>query len=1025
MLKKISLVALSLCVLMVAFFIYQSNQNDIKEVTYEDFLKFRIERKKNKKPNYGMPDKAMLWYYEQRAYPLGYIPENWRSEAYEHIKKNNEPVRLEKTNNSFQWTQLGPGNIGGRIRAIVVHPQNSNIIFIGAVSGGVWKTTNGGQSWFPCDDYMENIAVCALAIDPDNPNIIYAGTGEGFFNLDAIRGEGIFKSTDQGQTWIRLASTLNDKFYYVNKLEFDKQTKRLWAATRKGLFYTTNGGASWVTALANQSNADVHCMDVEIAYTQPNTTVYASFGMWGNSVVYRSVDGGNTFDVSAPKISGSNYGRIEIAVSQSNPLVAFVSIMNTSTYGTLSLKKTTDGGNTWSDIAVPGPSASGAQTYTGSQAWYDNILYIDPSNSDIFYAGGIDFWKSTNGGSNWTQKTNWYQLTGYQYVHADHHAIAFDPQNANVMYLGTDGGIFKSTNKGETWTSINNNLFITQFYYGAVDPSQSKYYGGTQDNGTLKSTGTTTWTEILGGDGGATEVDFVNPNTIYMEYVNLAIFKTTNGGSSYFKVMNGIPTGSNYWDGTTDRVLFIAPFVMDPNNPQILYAGTYRIFKTTNGAANWTAVSGDLTNSTNQMISTIAVADGNSNVIYVGTTNGRVLVSTDAGANWVLKNSGLPNLYVTRVAIQKDNPAVAVVTFSGYTAGSKVFKTTNYGDTWTNISGNLPNIPANCAFINPQNNQNIVIGMDLGVFVTTDNGTTWQRQVQGMANVAVLDLVYRKSDGKLFAFTHGRGAFVTNFSAGSGGGDPTPLELAYDDGSPSSGYYWNNDNQGSAVRFTPTIQNAKLISGLIYITGVNAGSAIYKPIVLSKNSQNAPGSYLASIPNRTASTTNGWDEVDLSSFNIIVNDEFFYGYLNTGGNKIVYGYDAVNNGRAWDYDGTTWSPWSETYFFRVKIQSAITEVVIENIIPENFELSQNYPNPFNAETTIIFKLPKNEYAKLIVYNSNGQKIATLVDNNLNAGVYNIKWNGKDDNGKPAASGIYIYKLEAGSFVKSLKMNLVK
>jgi len=1005
----------------LALYFFTDNR---REATNEDFLNYRIEKKKNKKPSYGMPDKATLWYYQQRAYPLGYIPENWRVEAYEHIKKNNEPIRLEKNNNALQWTQLGPGNIGGRIRAIVVHPQNSNIIFIGAVSGGVWKTTNGGTSWFPCDDYMDNIAVCALAIDPDNPNIIYAGTGEGFFNLDAIRGEGIFKSTDQGATWSRLSSTLNDKFYFVNKLEFDKQTKRLWAATRKGLFYSTNGGSSWTTALANSNNYDVHCVDVEIAYTSPSTTVYAAFGIFGNGTVYRSTDGGNTFDISSPKIQGSSYGRIEVAVSNTNPQIAFVSIMSASNYGTASLKKTTDGGNTWTDITVPGPSASGAQTYTGQQAWYNNILYVDPSNSNIFYAGGIDFWKSTNGGINWTQKSNWYPLSGYQYIHADHHAIAFDPQNLNVMYIGTDGGIFKSTNKGETWASLNNNLFITQFYYGAVDPSQSKYYGGTQDNGTLKSTGSTSWIEILGGDGGATEVDFVNPNTIYMEYVNLAIFKTTNGGSSYFKAMNGIPTGSNYWDGTTDRVLFIAPFVMDPNNSQTLYAGTYRIFKTTNGAANWTAVSGDLTNSSDQHISTIAVAKGNSNVVYVGTTNGRVLVSTNAGANWTLVNSGLPNLYVTRVAIYKQNPSIAVATFSGYSIGAKVYKTTNSGQSWTNISGNLPNIPANCAFINPENHNNIVIGMDLGVFVTTNNGTSWERQVQGMANVAVLDLVFRESDSKLFAFTHGRGAFVASFGS-SGGGGPTVEELAYDDGNPTGGYYWNNDNQGSAVRFTPTIQNAKVISGLIYITGVNAGSPIYKPIILSKNANNAPGSSLANIPNRTASTTNGWDEVDLSSFNIIVNNEFFYGYLNTGGNRITFGYSQTNNGRAWDYDGTNWSPLNETYYMRVKIQSTATEAEIENIIPEDYALEQNYPNPFNPETTITFKLPRAEKTKLIVYSSTGQKIATLVDNELNPGIYRIKWNGKDDFGKIVASGVYIYKLEAGKFTKSLKMNFVK
>lgn len=754
-------ISLFTSVLVLTFFLSGQMFFSSYELTMKDYLEWKIEKKKNKKPTFGMPDEAMKWFIEQRSYPQGFIPTGWRDEALRHIEENNKFLNGSE---ALSWTQLGPGNIGGRIRSIVVHPTDPNILYVGSVSGGVWKTTNAGSSWFPLKDNMENLAVCSMVMDPTNPNVIYAGTGEGFFNLDAIRGEGIFKTTDGGATWTRLSSTNNSNFYYVNKLMIDNTTNVIYAATRKGLFASTNGGNTFSGLLIGTGGADVHCMDVEIAYTSP-TTIYTSFGLFNDAFLYRSIDGGNSF---SPILTQSGHGRIEIAASASNPLVAIISFLDLNTNGVSIMGKTTDGGDNWFTMTVPGPSYSGASNYAGTQAWYDNILYIDPNNPNVLYAGGIDFWKSTNFGVAWSQKTNWYVQAGAPpYVHADHHAIAFAPYNTNIMFLGTDGGIFKSTNKGESWTSLNNNLFITQFYYGAVNPSGNTYYGGTQDNGTLKTTGSTNWTEIIGGDGGATEVDFNNTNLVYGEYVNLCFLKSTNGGSSFVKSMNGIPVGPGFWDGTTDRTLFISPFSMDPNNSNTIVAGTYRVWRTTNSANNWTAISGDLTGSgtgsSGATISTVIVAKGNSNVIYAGCSNGRVQVTTDGGSSWNLRNSGLPNAYCTRIATDPNNPATAFATFSGFTSGSKVYRTTNFGVNWTNISSNLPNIPVNCIVVNPTNINNLVVGTDLGIFTTNNGGTTWVQENNGLANVSVADLDYRSSDNKLFAATHGRGMFSATF----------------------------------------------------------------------------------------------------------------------------------------------------------------------------------------------------------------------------------------------------------------------
>jgi len=766
--KRTTYFYVTVLIIMGAISFILLSERYTQNFTKKDFLQWKIDKKKNEKPSAGFPDKAMKQYYEQRAYPLGYIPEGWRQSALEHIERHN--IAKIENSLSLNWAQLGPGNVPGRTRSIVVHPTNSNIIYSGSVGGGVWKTTNGGASWFPLKDNMENLAVCSMVMDPNNPDIIYAGTGEGYFNVDAIRGAGIFKTTDAGNSWTQLSSTINSDFYYVNKMVYDNTTSTLWVGARAGLFKSTDGGSSFTSVISGGGGSN-GCMEVEIANTSP-TTIYATFGQITQSAIWRSTDAGVNW---SQNYSAINTGRIELAVSSSNPNVAYASFLDLNTFGVNFMAMTTDAGNNWNSITVPGPTYSGQSNYAGTQAWYDNILAVDPGSQSTLYAGGIDFWKSTDSGSSWTQKTNWYVQAGAPpYAHADQHWVVFDPSNSNIIFLGTDGGIFKSTDAANTWSDLNNNLFTTQFYYGAVEPVSNVYYGGTQDNGTLKSTGGTNWTEIFGGDGGATEVDFNNINVIYVEYINLAFYKSTDGGATFVKSMNGIPNGPNFFDGTTDRTLFISPFSMDPNNSSTIVAGTYRVFRTTDAASNWTDISGDLTGdgsgSFGATISTVIVANGNSNVIYAGCSNGKVQVTTNAGGSWTDVSSGLPISYCTRIATDPNDPATAFATFSGFTSGQKVYKTTNSGSSWSNISGDLPNLPTSCIVVNPGSVDKLAVGTDLGVFATIDGGSTWYQRNNGMANVSVVDLDYRSSDGKVFAATHGRGMFSAPLS------DVTPVE---------------------------------------------------------------------------------------------------------------------------------------------------------------------------------------------------------------------------------------------------------
>ncbi|MCX8056563.1 MAG: T9SS type A sorting domain-containing protein [Ignavibacteria bacterium] len=736
---------------LIGYFLVQSNFVSMEEA--DSFLLYKIHESK-KSARFDEPMEAARFLFEMRSYPLGYIPENWRSEALKHIEENNLIDNYKVTN--LVWTQLGPTNIAGRVRSIIVDYANPSVLYTGSVSGGVWKSTNEGQSWFALKDNMENLAVASLVMDPTNNQIIYAGTGEGFFNIDAIRGNGIFKTTDAGATWSQLSSTNNSNFYYVNDLAIDKNNGRIYAATHTGLYYSTNGGTSWTLVSGGISGSNAYCLDIEISNSNPST-IFVSYGHFSQSKIFRSTDGGNSF-VQIHTLA--NQGRAEIAIAPSNKDIIYISFHDLQTNEVTKFQKSTNGGASFVDITVPGPSLT-YNSYTGPQAWYNNIIAVHPTDPNIVFAGGVDLFKTTNGGQTWTQITNWYSHISYPYVHADFHAIAFHPTNPNIIYVGTDGGIFRTSNGGLTWSERNSGLATIQFYYGAIHPNQNVYYGGTQDNGTLKSATGTNWSMVFGGDGGATHVDYNNPNIVYTEYVNLAIFKSTNAGSSWTKIMNGIPTGPDYYDGTTDRVLFIAPIEMDPNNPNILVAGTYRVFRTTNGGNQWSAISSDLTGdgtgSNGAKISALAIAKGNSNIIFAGCTNGRIQKTTDGGANWINISTGLPNLYLRDIEISTTNINNVYVTFSGFTSGSKVYKSTNGGASWTNISSNLPNIPVYCIALNPQNENHLLVGTDLGVFETTNGGTSWFKTSSSLPNVAVFDMDYRDSDKTLIVSTHGRG----------------------------------------------------------------------------------------------------------------------------------------------------------------------------------------------------------------------------------------------------------------------------
>ncbi|MBS0660371.1 MAG: hypothetical protein JSR82_19285 [Verrucomicrobia bacterium] len=659
------------------------------------------------------------------------------------------------------WTWRGPGNIGGRIRAMLIDPADRTKLWIGAAGGGIWKSTNAGASWAPVDDFMPNLAVCALLFDPTNSQTMYAGTGEISPNLDAIRGLGIFKSADGGSTWALLPGTSTNDFSYVGRLAASADGTTLLAATKAGVMRSTDSGATWTKTYTSSSGFGLS----HVAFDPSNSSKAIASG-YGGQLRY-STNGGATWLVPTGTLpSASSYSRVECAYARSNPAVVYAIAEGQSSPATR-LFKSTNGGATYAEIFI-----TGSPDIAAGQGWYDLLMWVDPQNPNRLIAGGVDLWRSTDGGVNFTNITNVY-TGGNQ--HPDQHLFVSDPGYNGTTnkrgYLLNDGGVARTedltavlsnTTGANAWTKLNNNLGITQFYGGAGDPATGMLIGGTQDNGTLRlansAAGTGSWSFVIGADGGFTAVDQGDTRYVYGETQNLGLRRSTDGGSNFSSYTSGI-------GGTPD---FIAPFVLDPNNGNILHygsSGLYTAFSARSGSAFF-----PLKASSGSFITAIGVAPGNGNIIYLGQ-GGTVFKTTNAlnggTATWTQVGSGtLPSRRVTRFAIDRNDNNRVFVSFGGFLGGesfgvraaSNLWKSVDGGTTWTNSHGNLPLAPIYCVLIDPGNSNILYVGTDAGVYASQDGGATWSGTNLGPATAPVVELFVFGTN--IVAVTHGRGMFL-------------------------------------------------------------------------------------------------------------------------------------------------------------------------------------------------------------------------------------------------------------------------
>jgi photosystem II stability/assembly factor-like uncharacterized protein len=728
----------------------EPNFYDIQR-SFNDYWKDRpVERSKGYNPF-----KRWEYFMEQRVYPSGDFP---NTIIWDEIEKKESAEKAEMAA-TINWTHLGPDDtpryytnhnlIGGsgRINCIAFNPFDSSIIYVGAPSGGFWKTTDGGQTWVTSTDQLAAIGISDIAVIKQNPNVIYLATGDGD-GLDTY-SIGILKSTNGGISWkptiVSEDVTSNNHFRRI--IAHPADPKIMIAASAKGIYKTTDG---WDTYSLVKSG---HFKDLEFNPSDPSIIYAASYGYNGDAKIYKSTDTGNTFNEAMTGINlNGNVDRIELAVTKANSSYVYALCSNANDGGFYGLYRSINGAQTWNIIYTGnylnllGWEDSGQDQ--GGQGWYDLTLAVAPDKATEVFVGGVNIWWSLSGGGGWRPITMWYHGHEAEYVHADHHMIVFNPYT-DVLFSGNDGGIYKSYDKGETWTDLSNGLHILQIYRitnSVNDPDIN--ITGNQDNGTIMRD-ESDWYEIYGGDGMECSIDYNDDDIIYVSMQRGSLMKSTDGGNNFSSIK---PSG-------VDDGAWITPFIMHPAIPNILYAGYEDVYKSVNGGYSWTKISDNLTGGLN--LNALAVAGSNDDHIYASAQN-KIWKTNNGGETWTDISDGIPSHYITYIAISENDPNKVWVTLSGYTDGEKVYYSANGGQSWLDYSEGLPNVPANCIIYENGSNNALYVGTDIGVYYRDRSMSQWVDYSGNLPNVIVNDLAIQYATGKLRAGTYGRGLWESD-----------------------------------------------------------------------------------------------------------------------------------------------------------------------------------------------------------------------------------------------------------------------
>lgn len=673
----------------------------------------------------------------------------------------------------------------GRVNCIAFHPTDVNTLYVGLPSGGLWRTTNNGTSWTALSDGLPAIGVSGIVVHPTSPSTIWILTGDG--DAGDTQSIGVLKSTNGGVTWFStgLSWDVTDAVRGYKLMIDPTNSNELWAVTTDGLYRTSNGGTTWSNMLAGSWR------DLEFKPGTP-TTMYLS----GSNSFYRSVDSGVTWTLITSGLP-TGEDRVAIGVTPDNDSYVYLLCGPGGSGGSGTFKgvylSTNSGVSFTTRSTTPnilgGDSGGGG---TGNQGWYDLAIAVSRTNDATVICGGINTWRSTNWGTTWAITSHWYIPSGLPYTHADIHALDINPLN-NRLYCGSDGGIFYSDNFGTTWIDISSGLQPTQFYKIAGVPSTtSLIIGGTQDNGSNKYTGSSTYTHMYGADGMDCMIDYTNSNIMYFSTQSGGLRKSTDGGNTSTAIN---PAGGPW----------VTPYMMHPTIPTTIYGGfSGGVYKSTNGGSTWTNMGAS---GTGEMVHGV----NNASVIYASASS-TLYRSANGGSTWTVISGGLPGYSITGIEIDHQDADQVWVTVAGYNAGQKVYKTNDAAAgtvVWSNISGTLPNTVVNCIETsNTGPDDAIYIGTDIGVFYRDATLSDWVPFSNWLPVVLVFDLEINDAGNVITAGTYGRGLWRSELY--------TPCEPIWSlSGTGASGYsyYQASDYVTSSRTFNEGVGQEAIFKG--------------------------------------------------------------------------------------------------------------------------------------------------------------------------------------------------------------------
>jgi photosystem II stability/assembly factor-like uncharacterized protein len=713
--------------------------------------------------------------YEYFNFMRSYPDPTMDMDAYNKMLKDAESnAKMKQSNSVLSWTNEGPNNIGGRITALEIHPTNTNVIFAGCPGGGLFRSTDAGVTWNPIFDSQAFLSIACIAFDPVNPNIMYVGTGDPDTPFTVLVGNGIYKSTDGGNTWTNLGL---GQMGIISKILIDPGNSNIiYAAAmgtpmvrdlNRGIYKSTNGGTNWnqILSINNETGISDMVMDFTnsaVIYATSWTRIRTnqeSTGYSNTTRVYKTINSGTNWNMINNGLPNTKLSRYAICMSNQNAQKIYVAACD-SLYQLEGMYVSTNGGALFTPLAGWNQIAS---NYNGF-GWYFGRLTVKPNDDDDILISGVEHWRSTDGGNNFfMNQPQWWNYN----PHSDIHNIRFrTPSN---YILATDGGLYETYDDGASWNKLDN-IPNTQYYKVNYNPFLStEYCGGAQDNGTMYGgaiSGINNWLREWGGDGFQPLLDATNNQNRYAECQNGALYVSTDGGNSYNDFNNGIdPNDRCNWD---------MPYCFGGNNQTVMFTGTYRMYKNIgNPVANWNAISPDLTDGIIfeprfHNISCVSNSKLNTQYIYAGTSDANAWRSLNGGTTWTNVTTGLPNRYVTSI---KASPTVTnnvYVSHSGYRANDyipHIHKSTNNGTTWTDISGNLPQAAINDIQLVPGFENVIFVATDIGVYYTQNGGTNWALLGNNLPIMVIWDLELNPTTNKLIAGTFARGMFTMDISS--------------------------------------------------------------------------------------------------------------------------------------------------------------------------------------------------------------------------------------------------------------------